>query len=156
MADSSSWLAREFARRQPGRRASDTWPEPERSKLARLWLVAADGSSERPLTGEGTNAAHGAWSPDGTRLVYAATDRGQKDAKPQLRLLSFAGGEPETLPEFPLGVDDIAWLPDSSGLIVVSKLIVGHLALDDTAAELERRAADPVNVHATESRVVRF
>ncbi|MDA1015094.1 MAG: S9 family peptidase [Planctomycetota bacterium] len=133
-----------------------TWPGAARSKLTRLWLVNADGSGSRALTGERTCAGVPAWSPNGPRLAYTTTPRDVQTARPQLQLLSFDGGEPEPLYDFPLGVSDVRWLPDGSGLVVVSKLIVGHLTVDETRAELARREADPVKVHATEKRLFRY
>ena len=43
---------------------------------ADIWLVAADGSDHRPLTGG--DGCHGSprWSPDGKRLLYVSRDGG--------------------------------------------------------------------------------
>lgn len=136
--------------------AVSTWPQPDREKLTRLWLVNADGSTRRPLTADGSNVGIASWSPDGRRLAYTSTTRGDDDAKPQVRVLSFDGGEPEQIGDFPLGVLDVRWMPDGSGLVVVSKLINGHLTIEETREESVRRADDPVKVHATEQRLARF
>lgn len=133
-----------------------TWPLPERKKLTRLWIANADGSACRPLTGTRSSVGVAAWSPDGSRIAYTATDNRDSDAKPQVQVLSFEGGEPEPVVEFPLGVLDVRWMPDGSGLVVVSKVISEHLSIDETRAELARRAGDRVNVHATEQRLARF
>jgi dipeptidyl aminopeptidase/acylaminoacyl peptidase len=133
-----------------------TWPGKEGLKLTQLWLVDSGGSESRALTGDRTIAGVPAWSPDGLRLAYTVKPRNDELALAQLHLLSFSGGEPQPLQEFPLGVIDVRWLPDSSGLVVASKLIVGHLTIEGTQAELARRSQNPVKVHATEQRLFRF
>src|SRR5690625_7495419 len=41
----------------------------------RLWLFAADGSSERPLTAEGQSASSPVFSPDGKQLAFVEIGR---------------------------------------------------------------------------------
>ena len=56
----------------------------------------------------------------------------------------------------PLGVFDPQWLPDGSGIVFASPLFKGHLTIEATTAEIERREKDPVKAHITEDRVFRF
>src|SRR5262249_1957995 len=58
--------------------------------------------------------------------------------------------------ELPLGAFDPTWLPDGSGLVVAGALIKGHLTIEATTREIERREHDPVKAHVTEDRVYRF
>ena len=133
-----------------------TWPGEKRKKLTRLWLMDADGSDCHPMTGEQASAAVPMFSPDGTRIAYTLNPQDDEKAKPQLHLLPLDGGEPQPLTEMPLGVLDVRWLPDGSGLVFVAKLIAGHATVEATQTELARREEDPVNVRATEKRLFRF
>ena len=65
----------------------------------RIWLW--DGESARPLT-SGPADMSPRWSPDGSRLAFVRK-ADSEDAKPQLALLDMAGGEAETITDYPLG-----------------------------------------------------
>jgi len=120
----------------------------------RLWLVNSDGSGDpRALTTEDASASEPRLSPDGTRLAFT-----RKDAKgrAQLMIMPMAGGEARRLTDLPLGVFDPRWLPDGSGLVCAGMLLKAHPSPEATAAELERRAKDPVKAHVTEDRVYRY
>src|SRR5262249_30642549 len=92
-------------------------------------------------------------SPDGKRLGFTRKDA---NGKPQLMLMAMDGGEARKLTELPLGVFDPHWLPDGSGLVFAAMLVKGHLTPEATAAEIKRRADDPVKAHATEDRLYRY
>src|SRR5262249_6497560 len=77
-------------------------------------------------------------------------------AKPQLYVMPLDGGEARRMTELPLGAFDPTWLPDGSGLVVAGALIKGHLTIEATTRENERRGHDPVKAHVTEDRVYRF
>ena len=120
----------------------------------RLYLVNADGSGEpRALTSAELSASDPRLSPDGTQLAFTRKDA---KGKPQLMLMPMSGGEARKVTDLPLGVFDPRWLPDGSGLVFAGMLLKGHLTAEATAAELERRANDPVKAHVTEDRVYRF
>ena len=122
----------------------------------RLWLVDAAGEAPpRPLTALEHSASLPKWSPDGRRLAFLRK-AAEPGAKAQAYLLPLAGGEAERLSELPLGVADLAWLPDGSGLVLAAQLIAGHLTPAATKTELERRAKDPVKAHVTEERFYRY
>ncbi len=131
-----------------------TYDLEKNTPTTRLWLVAADGSGEpRALTGAEASAQEPRLSPDGSQLAFTRKDAG---GKAQLMLLPMAGGEARRLTRLPLGVFDPRWLPDGSGLICAGMLLKDHATPEATAAELERRAADPVRAHVTEERVYRY
>ncbi|HSH26875.1 MAG TPA: S9 family peptidase, partial [Wenzhouxiangella sp.] len=68
----------------------------------RLWLFAADGSVERPLTVEGQSASSPMFSPEGDRLAFVAS-RGDDDAG-QIYLMHMDGpGEAQRLGRIPTG-----------------------------------------------------
>ena len=110
-------------------------------------------AAPRALTSPELSAAEPRWAPDGRRFTFLRKDA---DSRMQLHLLSLEGGEPRQLTTMPLGVADARWLPDGSGLIVAAQLIKGHLTIEATAAERDRRAKDPVKAHVTEDRFYRY
>ena len=120
----------------------------------RLWLVNADGSGEpRALTSADASAAEPRLSPDGSQLAFTRKDA---NGRSQLMLMPMTGGEARRLTDLPLGVFDPRWLPDGSGLVCAGMLFTGHATPEATAAEVARRAADPVKAHVTEDRVYRY
>jgi dipeptidyl aminopeptidase/acylaminoacyl peptidase len=75
----------------------------------RLWLFAADGSVERPLTVEGQDASSPAFSPEGDRLAFVAK-RGDDEAG-QIYLINMNGpGEAQKLSDVPTGVGGLKWV----------------------------------------------
>jgi len=136
--------------------AVTTWGPGQSHSETRLWLGSADGSSCQPITAESQKASNPQWSPDGSQVAYASKPHDDKEAKPQLHVLTIDSGEPELLIDLPLGVLDAKWLPDGSGLILATTLIQQHATIEATRKELSRRKDDPVQVHATEQRLFRF
>jgi dipeptidyl aminopeptidase/acylaminoacyl peptidase len=119
-----------------------------------IYLAASDGSGEpRALTGPDASAAEPRLSPDGTQLAFTRKDAA---GKAQLMLLPMSGGEARRVTDLPLGVFDPRWLPDGKGLVFAAMLVKGHATPEATAAELKRRADDPVKAHVTEDRVYRY
>jgi len=77
-----------------------------------------DGSSAAPFT-SGSSDTSPRWSPSGDRLAFIRKPDGD-DATPQVAVMSASGGEATVVSDFELGVREIAWLPDGSGLVVVA------------------------------------
>lgn len=120
----------------------------------RLWRVAFDGASAPvPVTSPDVSAAEPRVSPDGRTLAFTRKDA---DGKAQLMLMPLDGGEARKVTSLPLGVFDPRWLPDGSGLVFAGMLVKGHLTPEATAAEIARRAADPVKAQVTEDRLYRY
>ncbi|HEX2421424.1 MAG TPA: hypothetical protein VHL55_07475, partial [Acidimicrobiia bacterium] len=130
-----------------------TYDIDENQGSTRLWLVDGETPAE-PLTPEELNASKPIASPDMRRLAFVAGKRGESDR--QLYIVDLLGGEPEAITDLPLGCLGGRWLPDGSGLIVLSYLLRDHLSTDATAAELERRKAGKFTVHATEFATYRY
>jgi dipeptidyl aminopeptidase/acylaminoacyl peptidase len=85
-----------------------------------LWRVRWDGSDRRALTQTpGTDEQQPMWSPDGQWIAFLS-DRGGDDATTQVWLMPAASGEAQKLTDFPGGVSDYAWAPDSQRLAVIS------------------------------------
>ena len=81
------------------------------SSETRLWLFAADGSIERPLTARGQSAGNAVFSPDGSTLAF--TSRRNDDEAAQIYLLPMdRPGEAERLTEVPTGVNGVKWVGD--------------------------------------------
>ena len=118
-----------------------------------FYVVPTASGPARALTSPDVSAAEPRVSPDGKRLAFTRKDA---NSRAQLMLMPLDGGEARKLTDLPLGVFDPRWLPDGSAILFAASLIKGHLDPERTAAELKRRAEDPVKAHATEERFYRF
>ncbi|MGH8134769.1 MAG: S9 family peptidase [Steroidobacteraceae bacterium] len=86
-----------------------------------LWRVRWDGSDRRELTRTpGVDEWQPAWSPDGKWIAFLS-DRGGDDATTQVWVMPAASGEAEKLTDFPGGVLDYAWAPDSRQLAIIAR-----------------------------------
>jgi dipeptidyl aminopeptidase/acylaminoacyl peptidase len=85
-----------------------------------LWIASWDGKENRPLTHGEHSQTHARWSPDGKSIAFLS-GRGAKDddERDALWMLPVAGGEAEKVSELPGDVEDFAWSPDSSKLVLV-------------------------------------
>jgi len=82
----------------------------------RIWMAPTAGGDPLALTAEGVSSAHARWRPDGKFLAFlSARDEG----KTQVWLLNRLGGDAERLTDTPQDVQDFAWSPDSSQLVLV-------------------------------------
>src|SRR4026209_2383709 len=76
---------------------------------SQLWMVSTEpGSTPRQLTFSKDGASQPAWSPDGKQLAFVRA----VDGRPQIFILSFAGGEPMQLTKFKYGASAPRWSPD--------------------------------------------
>ena len=82
-------------------------------------MVRWDGSRMVRLTATTARESQPRWSPDGRYLAFVSA-RAEAD-EAQIWLLERAGGEAQLLTSLPEGVDDYAWSPDGSRLVVVSQ-----------------------------------
>jgi len=129
------------------------WNLEKNESRTQLHRVPACGGTAVAITTPDASAAEPRVSPDGKQLAFTRKDG---NGKAQLMLMSLEGGEPRKLTDLPLGVFDPRWLPDGSGLVFGANVIKDHFTPEQTAAELKRRADDPVKAHATEERLYRF
>ncbi|HEU4671700.1 MAG TPA: S9 family peptidase [Candidatus Limnocylindrales bacterium] len=94
----------------------------------RLWLVEAATGEARPLTDGAAPEGHPAWSPDGTRVAFAADRRRDRDLRWRSdvwvvdvdsgRITKITGGN---------GYFDVpAWLPDGKSLLVLGHRFPAH------------------------------
>ena len=129
------------------------WNIEKNEPRTQLVRVPTSGGEPVALTSPDGSASEPRVSPDGRRLAFTRKDA---NGRSQLMLMPLDGGEPRKLTDLPLGVFDPRWLPDGSGLVFAGMLIHGHLTPERTAAELKRRADDPVKAHVTEERFYRY
>lgn len=96
-----------------------------------LWLVPSDGSKKpRRITATKGGESGMAWSPDGTKIVFAAKREG--DEVSQLYLLNIAeGGEAQRLTTLSTGASSPEWRMDGKALLFQSTAYPG--AQDDEA-----------------------
>jgi len=105
---------------------------------SRIWSVPLDGGGGEPVTsGPGTEALP-RWSPVDDRLAFAAS----RPVKGRMDLFVLEpGGEPRHVEGVPGSVQDIRWLPDGAGLLVLAVEEGGFGAATEGAVRL--RWSDP-------------
>src|SRR5437899_921059 len=92
-----------------------------------IWTVAADGAGHAsPLTSSVQSSTSPRWSPDGRTIAFLsarpASDEGSGQApRPQIWLLSLAGGEARRLTNLTRGVTSFVWSPDGSRFVAISR-----------------------------------
>src|SRR5713226_6195235 len=82
----------------------------------RIWRVPMGGGEPVPMSAEGVSSTHPRWSPDGKYLAFLSA---RNEGKTQVWLLNRAGGEAQRLTDTPQNVDDFAWSPDSTRLVLI-------------------------------------
>jgi dipeptidyl aminopeptidase/acylaminoacyl peptidase len=84
----------------------DIMTDRERSNL---WIVNYDGSEHRPLLTGQQNFSSPRWSPDGSKLLYVASD---ENSKQQLFLRWMDTGQTAILTHLERGPTGVSWSPD--------------------------------------------
>src|SRR3989475_4420718 len=93
-----------------------------------LWVVSTDGASAPRRRTAGPRDGAPRWSPDGSTLAFLRN----KEGRPQLYLLSLAGGEAQQLTDLPKGASAAAWSPDGKTIAFTSTTTPEDLAKKDT------------------------
>jgi dipeptidyl aminopeptidase/acylaminoacyl peptidase len=94
---------------------------------SQLWMVSTQpGSIPRQLTFSKEGASQPAWSPDGKQLAFVRV----VDGRPQIFVLSFAGGEPMQLTKFKYGASAPRWSPDGKKVAFAAAVRPGDLMKD--------------------------
>ena len=105
-----------------------------------IWIADSEGS--RPFS-EGPRDKNARWSPDGSTIAF--TRRADDESKAQVTVIPAEGGEPRTLTDFELGVEELEWSPDGSRLAVVAVTYTEEWAdLDDDERERKPRRVTSV------------
>ncbi len=90
--------------------AGKTWSE--------IWLMNADGSGQRQMTGGKNNDTEPAFSPDGKRILFSSS----RDGGGQLWTIPVDGGEPKKLTDWAPGLSSAVWSPDGKWIAATSEL----------------------------------
>lgn len=95
----------------------------ERDKyVSRLWRAPADGSAPPTQLTRGERDGDPRISPDGRWVAFV---RGGEDSRPQLHVMPLDGGEAfavTTKEQHPLGVEALAWRPDSACVAYLARV----------------------------------
>jgi Tol biopolymer transport system component len=86
-------------------------------------IANADGSGERVLahrSGFGAGSASVTWSPDGQNVAIISPETRDNTSLWVLEVISVKSGEVRDLRSFSTGAGATAWLPDSSGVLVLA------------------------------------
>ena len=87
-----------------------------------LWMTSWDGATTLQLTRTADESEHTPrWRPDGQALAFISSRDSDEDDElgDQLWLLDRRGGEAERITEFKGGIDDYAWSPDGTRMVLV-------------------------------------
>ena len=102
----------------------------EKDEVSDLWIVPADGNAPpRRLTSTKGGESGAAWSPDSSRIAFAARREGDEAA--QIYLLDLGGGEAQRLTTLALGARSPKWSPD--GTMIAFQSAVWRGAADESA-----------------------
>ncbi|MBI1760275.1 MAG: S9 family peptidase [Acidobacteria bacterium] len=127
----------------------------EKDQVSDLWIVPADASAKpRRLTNTKGGESGATWSPDSTRIVFAARREGDEVA--QLYILDVVnGGEAQRVTSRPTGPRSPQFSPDGKWLLFQSSVYPG--ALDDAANQkiAADRKARKYNARVYESFPIR-
>jgi dipeptidyl aminopeptidase/acylaminoacyl peptidase len=87
-------------------------------KYSNLWMVETSkaGQAERQFTFGDHKDSQPRWSPDG-KLIAFLSNRGDLEKPAQLYLISFQGGEAQSLTSIKGSIKDFCWSPDGSRLV---------------------------------------
>jgi dipeptidyl aminopeptidase/acylaminoacyl peptidase len=128
----------------------------ENRGVTRLFRLKAGGGEPEALTSDDRNSTNPVVSPDGTRVAFLGKPVDDAEARAQLYVLSLGGGEAHRLTDLPLGVLDARWLPDGSGLILLSEVYRDALGLEEAGERKADLDKTKVKAKVTEDRVYRF
>lgn len=124
-------------------------------KSSDLWLVPADGgASPRRLTSSKGSESDAAWSPDSTRIAFAAKRDGDEDF--QIYVLDVAGGgEALRVTTVSTGAAKPHWRPDGQALLFTSMIFSGAKTDAENRARLDERKSRKYNARAFDDFPIR-
>ncbi|MDB6115590.1 MAG: dipeptidyl aminopeptidase [Lacunisphaera sp.] len=136
-----------FSVTEPAYDAKDQWAD--------LWLKSlADDSPARRLTYSKSGESGVNWSPDSTKIAFAAKRDGDEVA--QLYVLPLNGGEAERITSLTLGASAPKWSPDGRQLLFVSNVYPGATDEEANKKAAKERKDRKYNARAYEQFPARF
>ncbi len=137
LSPDGKWVVYVVKSIEPKPDAKDDW-----TYQSHLWLAAVDGSSApRQLTRTGSDSSP-QWHPSGDRLAFVRTIEKEK---PQVFVISLAGGEAAALTKVDTGAGSPRWSPDGGRILFTSSLNYAQVR-----SALEKAGADTKPKWATE------
>ncbi len=119
---------------EPKPEAKDDWVY-----RTQLWFAAVDGRTPpRQLSFSPADNSSPAWSPQGDRIAFVRTIGKEK---PQIYLLSLAGGEALPLTKLETGAADPHWSPDGTKILFASSL--SYAQVRDALEKSRQESAPP-------------
>lgn len=120
--------------------------------LTDLWMVSWDGATTLRLTQTPTESEHSPeWSPDGRWLGFlSGREAADEDAGDQLWRLDRRGGEAERITEVKAGIEDYAWSPDGTRVV----LVIPDGDSVETISALSNQPADSTWPEKTEEPII--
>jgi len=97
-----------------------------------IFMASIDSGELVQLTNDDSSASTPRWSPDGRYLAFLAA-KGDDDASTQVWTLDLRGGEAQAYTSVDQGVDDFAWAPDGTKMLLS--------IVDKSAAEVAEELA---------------
>jgi dipeptidyl aminopeptidase/acylaminoacyl peptidase len=89
----------------------------------RIWMISTSGGEAIALTAEGVDSSHPRWSPDAKYLAFISarnvSTEDEEKGKKQVWLLNREGGEAQKLTDTIQDVEDFAWSPSSTRLVLL-------------------------------------
>lgn len=128
----------------------------ENRGVTRLYRIAPSGADPESLTTPDRNSTNPVVSPDGSRVAFLGKPVDDDEAIPQLYLMPLGGGEAERVTDLPLGVLDARWLPDGSGLVLMSEVFRDALTVEEARERRDTLKDSKVKARVTEDRIYRY
>jgi dipeptidyl aminopeptidase/acylaminoacyl peptidase len=121
------------------------------TRTSHLWVVAAAGGEEKPVTASSAGESRGRFSPDGKQVLFVSSREGTS----QIYLAPFDNvtgnvGEAHALTSISTGADGATWSPDGQSIVFVSGVYPDCAAgpQQDTCNKQKDDAADKSKVKA--------